>query len=60
MAVYILKRTDGRGGYVAPPGSARSYVRDDFRARKYATREAAEADRCQENEIVIELPGGHY
>jgi len=50
---YILRRTDGRGGYVAPAGSARAYVRNPALARVFATLEEAEAERCVENEVIV-------
>jgi len=50
---YILRRTDGRGGYVAPAGSARAYVRNPALARVFATLEEAEAERCVKNEVVV-------
>jgi hypothetical protein len=50
---YILRKTDGRGGYVAPAGSARSYVRNPAFARVFATLEEAEAERCVKNEVVV-------
>lgn len=49
---FVLKRTDQGGGYVAPAGSAKSYTRSKARARRYATREEANADRCG-NEVII-------
>ena len=51
---YLLKRTDQGGGFVAPPGSAKSYTQSRQRARQYPTREAADADRCPGNEIIVE------
>lgn len=53
---YILKRTDQGGGYVASPGLRCSYTRAIARARRYPTREAADADRCPGNEIILEAP----
>lgn len=53
--MYIIERTDQGGGYVAQPGSRGSYTRNIEKARKYPTREAAEADRCEGNEVVIDL-----
>lgn len=50
---YILCRTNDRGGYVAPAGSKRSYVRNIAFARVFITREEAEAERCVENEVII-------
>lgn len=51
---YVLRRTNDTGGYVAKPGSRSSYVRDIRCARRFPTREAAERDRCPENEVVTE------
>jgi len=53
--MYVIKRTDQGGGYVTPPGSAKSYTRDATYARTYPTRDAAEADRCKGNEIVVAI-----
>ncbi|MCK9513681.1 MAG: hypothetical protein M0R28_20990 [Pigmentiphaga sp.] len=53
MIRYLLKRTDGRGGYVAPAGSARSYVHDTLKARRFPTIAAAEAERCPVNETIV-------
>jgi hypothetical protein len=52
---FVLQRTDQGGGYVAPPGSAKSYVQDVLGARVFKTRAEADADRCVENEIVVEV-----
>ena len=53
--MYIIRRTDQGGGYVAPPGSKKAYTHQRLRARIFKTREAAEADRCVENEVVEPL-----
>lgn len=50
---YVIERTDQGGGYVAPAGSRGSYVRELQRARTFPTREAAERERCPENERVV-------
>ena len=50
---YLIKRTDQGGGYVAPPGSPKAYT-TRAKARRFATRQDAEADRCPENETIIE------
>lgn len=55
---YLLQREDG--AYVArvdvnPTGG--SYTRSLRYARVYATRDHAEADRCVENERIIQLEG---
>ena len=61
--MYVLMRVDGKGGYVTAPGSGSSYTRDLLKARRYPTREAAERDRCPENEVAVDfhdlLESGH-
>lgn len=52
MSGYVIKRG---AEYVARPGSARSYTRRLEHARIYPTREAANTDRCPENETVLPL-----
>jgi hypothetical protein len=52
---YVIVRTDQGGGYVAPPGSRSSYVRELQFARVFETRESAERDRCPENERVVSI-----
>lgn len=52
---YVIKRTDQGGGYVAPAGSKKSYTRDIMNARRFDTKEEAEADRCEGNERVCPL-----
>lgn len=54
---FVLKRVDQGGGYVAPPGSAKSYVRDAFEARRFPTRAAALAEACG-NEVALDLNQG--
>lgn len=49
MNGYVIKKG---ARYVAPAGSARSYTTRLERARIFATREAAEAERCPENERI--------
>jgi len=51
MSGYILRRADGK--YVARPGSEHSYTTDLTKALIFTTREAAEADRCVGNELVV-------
>lgn len=51
---FLLRRTDQGGGYVAPQGSRKSYTPHRAKARRYPTREAAEADRCPGNEAIEE------
>lgn len=52
MTGFLLKRTDQGGGWVAPAGSRKSYTHNRAKARRYPNREAAEADRCVENEVI--------
>ena len=54
MFVIHRNASDG-GGYVARPGNHNSYVHNILLARKYPTREAAEADLCIENEYVEDV-----
>jgi hypothetical protein len=51
--VYVLKRNED-GAYVAQPGSASSYTNNIRAARKFPTREAAQADACG-NEHVADI-----
>lgn len=57
---YVIRRTDQGGGYVAPSGSASSYVKHPDNARQYPTREAAERDKCPGNEVVVEYHPGRF
>lgn len=49
---YVIKRRPD-GAYVAPSGSKSSYTRVLQNARVFATKEAAEGNRCPENEYVV-------
>jgi hypothetical protein len=51
---YIIRRNDQGGGYVAPIGSAHSYVRNPDHARQYGSEDAAKRDKC-DNETVCEF-----
>jgi hypothetical protein len=53
--MYVLKRTEQGGGYVAQPGSRSSYTRDIAKAQKFRTKEEAERERCKENEVIQEV-----
>jgi hypothetical protein len=50
--MWVLWRTDQGRGWVTRPGSRGSYSRRLQDARTWPTREAAEADRCPENEVA--------
>lgn len=51
--MYLLKRTDQGGGYVAKPGLKSSYTYDLRKVRKFDTEEDAERERCPGNEIIV-------
>lgn len=51
--MYVIQRTDGK--YVNRPGSRTGYTSKLEQARKFPTREAAEADRCPGNETVVDV-----
>lgn len=50
--MFVLQNTE-TGKFVAPPGQDKSYTADLTAARVFATREAAERERCVENERVV-------
>lgn len=52
---YLIRRTDQGGGWLAPKGSAKSYTHNKAGARRFLSRESAEAERCPENEVIEEL-----
>lgn len=47
---YVMVRNDGK--YVAAPGSEHSYTDKLEKARRFDSRDAAEKERCVENERV--------
>jgi len=51
--MYVIQRDDGK--FVTRPGSEKSYTSDLQKARTFATKEKAEAERCPENERVVSL-----
>lgn len=53
--MYVIKRTDQGGGYVAPAGSDKSYTHTLENAKMWRTRENADRERCVGNEIVLNL-----
>ena len=52
--MFVLRRTED-GKFVAPSGSKSSYVRSLQAARVFQTREAAETERCIENETIVSI-----
>ena len=55
--MYLIQRTDQGGGFLgfAPGLTGEAYTHKLERARVFPTREAAERERCVENEIVVGL-----
>lgn len=49
--MYVLVRDNG--DYVTPKGSKHSYTRNMEEAQCFSTREAAELDRCVDNERIV-------
>jgi len=52
--MYLLKRIED-GRFVAKRGMANSYTFDITDIRIFATRKAAELNRCVENEVIVSL-----
>lgn len=50
--MYVIKRTDQGGGYLAPAGSQHSHTHKLEKAQTFPTREAAQA-QCCENERAV-------
>ena len=57
MSFIIARRhaESRRIEYVAEPGSRRSFTHMASRARRFTTREQAEAERCPGNEWITSL-----
>lgn len=51
--MYVIQRDDG--AFVSRPGSDHSYTRLLQQARTFATRDAAERERCPGNERVLSV-----
>jgi hypothetical protein len=52
MTGYVLQRHED-SKFVAPPGSEQSYTRDITKARRFATVEAAMAEKCGNEDVVL-------
>jgi len=50
--MYIIRRVDQGGGYVAKAGMKESYTFDIKKMRKFSTRAEAQKELCIENEVV--------
>ena len=53
--VFVIKRTDQKGGFVAKSGMHNSYTNDLRFVRKFKTREEAQQNVCPGNEIVLPI-----
>jgi hypothetical protein len=53
--MYVLKRTDQGGGYVAKEGHSKSYTFKTKYMRTYNTEKDAIRDSCIENEIPVHV-----
>jgi hypothetical protein len=53
--MFVIKRTDQGGGYLAMPGSEHSYTKSLENAQTFSTRDKADGHRCPGNEVVIPL-----
>lgn len=53
--MFVIRRTDQGGGWVARKGSAASYTHQLQHARTFTTREQAERERCPENETIEDV-----
>lgn len=54
--MYVIKRTDQGGGYVAKQGLRSSYTCNINKVRFFSTKEEAEQNRCPENEVIVTFP----
>lgn len=43
---WIIRRTDGAGGYYTGPGREKVWTKNRYRAFRFETREAAQAECC--------------
>lgn len=50
--MYVIRRVDKHGDFVAKPGSGYSYTRKLEQARIFQSREAADKECCG-NEVVV-------
>lgn len=53
--MYVIKKTDQGGGYVAKDGNEHSYTHDIEEAKVFKTRQQAELNLCPENETVVRI-----
>jgi len=51
--MYVIKRTDQGGGYLSEPGSKNAYTFSVNQVRLFPTKEAAELEKCPDNEVVL-------
>lgn len=53
--MFVLKKIDGRGGYLAQQGSDRAYTHDLAKAQTFTTKEVAAKHSCPENEVPLDI-----
>jgi len=51
---WVVVRIDQGGGYLALPGSAKTWIKDKSRARRFSSYEYAQAE-CYGNEVPVPL-----
>ena len=52
--MYVIRRTDQGGGWLANPGSRHSYTHYLQNARRFPTLAAAQSECCPGNEVAEE------
>lgn len=57
MSGFAIKRTDQGGGYLGkdPGRTGKTWVMNIAEARRFATHEAADKERCPGNEVVVSV-----
>ena len=53
--MYVIKKTDQGGGFLAPSGRKETYTYDVSEARVFRSLEKANNEKCQLNEIVVDI-----
>lgn len=54
--MFVIRRTDQGGGFVAPSRNEHSFVRRVEDARHFSTRDEAERHCCPGNEVITRCP----
>lgn len=53
--MYVIRRTDQGGGYVAKPGHRSSYTNALQYMQKFSTKENAKEHCCPGNEVPVSI-----